>query len=347
MNEAPTTIDEATIKQAPQDIAPPTAAPRVESVASELGDVALRRDATMPAMIHIEPKPRQKTWGEKVFNFGTYGGVALLGNEATSLIITRQAEDGIFKERFTKFQNWFKKFDGKPFVTEYIGKGQIANVLMAVLGGMMMVPFVKWLEDHKSSIVRTLDRDHYGAKADTDPQLVEAHKEMDEAPKQTWGSLWKGRALTVASAIGVDYLIGWKDAKSTKLFKDNASFQKFSSMDRIADQIAEKSVKVLRISEAARPAATKWIQKGTWLLTLSSTLTLLFYISSKIFASKRDEKLERLYQRVHENSTAPSLAETPEIAVALNRESPAPSTQIHDAARLSTLGAAPQLAHGA
>jgi hypothetical protein len=349
MNEAPTTIDEASIKKAPQDIAPPTVSQRVGGVGNELGDVAIGRDIAMSSMVHLEPKPRKKTWGEKVFNFGTYGGVALLGNEATSLIITRQAEDGIFKTHFTKFQNWFKKFDGKPSVPEYIGKGQIANVLMAVLGGMLMVPFVKYLEDNKGSIVRTLDRDHYGTKADTHPQLVEAHKEMDQAPKQTWGSLWKGRALTVASAIGVDYLVGWKDATSTKFFKDKPTFQKFASMDRIADQIAEKSVKALNISPAARPAATKWIQKGTWLLTLSSTLTVLFYVSSKIFASKRDEKLERMHHRAHEDGTLPTLADQPEgsAAVTLDRESTTPSTHIHDVAHLSTLGAAPQLAHGA
>jgi hypothetical protein len=349
MNEAPTTIDEASIKKAPQDIAPPTVSQRVGSVGNELGDAAIGRDIAMSSMVHLEPKPRKKTWGEKVFNFGTYGGVALLGNEATSLIITRQAEDGIFKTHFTKFQNWFKKFEGKPMVSDYIGKGQIANMFVALVGGMLMVPFVKYLEDNKGSIVRTLDRNHYGTKADTHPQLVEAHKEMDQAPKQTWGSLWKGRAVTVFGSIGVDYFLGWKEAKSTKLFPNNETFKKFSSLDRIADRIAEKSVEILNVSQAARPAATKWIQKGTWLLTLSSTFTFIFYVSSKIFASKRDEKLERMHHRAHEDGTLPALADQPEsiAAVALDRESPAPSTHVHSAAHLSTLAAAPQLAHGA
>lgn len=242
---------------------------------------------------------RLKTFGEKKFNWVTYGGFSLLGNEAASLVITHARENwGWAKKLYDPFANIFTSMKSK-YVPEYVKNGGLPKVIVATIGGMFMVPFVKYMEDHKGEIVRAYDKKHYRARhAESDPAILAAHAEMDEAPKQSWGSLWKGRVATVLSAITVDGLMGWKDAPSTKLVnnitKEGSAWRNYSSMDRIATQISKKSMNAMGITgEASRKNWGKWLQNGSWLLVLSSTLTVLFYFSSKFFAKKRDEKIER------------------------------------------------------
>ncbi|MFZ4542090.1 MAG: hypothetical protein ACOYNL_09900 [Rickettsiales bacterium] len=241
---------------------------------------------------------RKHTYGERKFNWITYGGFALLGNEAASLIITKAAEDENKNPRglYKPFKEFFAKFEDKKFMPKYVWDGGLAKVLIALVGGMLMVPFVKNMEDNKGEKVRAYNRKHYGNRIDTDPDFIEAHKEMDEAPKQTWGSLWKGRLVTVFAAIGVDGLVGAVDAPSTRLFKPGSTLAKYSSMDRIASEVSEKTLKLFNTTKEASPKAHGWLQRGSWLLVLSSTLTALFYVSSKLFAKKRVEKIERRMQ---------------------------------------------------
>ncbi len=292
---------------------------------------------------------RLKTWGEKLFDWKTYAGVALIGNEAASLVITTQAEHGIGKQWHKRQMDYFKTLEGKPFVPDYVSKGHLFKILIAVIGGMTVVPFVKYLEDHKGEIVRKSDRKHYGSQADTDPAIIAAHKEMDEAPKQTWGSLWKGRVLTVFAAIGLDWLVGCKDAQSNKLFKDSPTFQKFANMDRLAEHTSNRIMDTFKIAEASRPTWDKWLKQGSWLLVFSSTLTVLFYASSKIFATRREEKQERrdvaikngtVLRDGEEALAVETKAAEPEAA---KREQP--SAHISNIAHEATLANAPQLMH--
>lgn len=297
-------------------------------------------------------KKRLSTWGEKVFDWGTYAGVALGGNEAVSLVIMTQAEHGKGQKWYDQGMAFFKKLgEKKTFIPEYAAKGHLFRILIAVIGGMTVVPLVKYLEDNKGKIVRTLDRKHYGAHADTDPAIVAAHKEMDEAPKQTWGSLWKGRVLTVFAAIGLDWAVGCKDAQSNKLFKDSPTFQKYANMDRIAERASTGIMNTLKIAESSRPTWDKWLKQGSWLLVFSSTLTLLFYASSKIFATRRDEKIE---QREEAIKNGPALRDD-DVNASPNGQATAPESQtsaqprpqISSIAHEAMLARAPQLAQGA
>lgn len=332
--------DETTVSAAPQDLMP-----EAEAVQ---GEQSLKH----------EPPKRKKTWGENVFNWMTYGGFALIGNELTSLFITREVPKNkltkdLYADGLKAAEELGKKHPGLP---KYFTQGHLQGVLVAVVGGMFMVPFVKAMEDHKGSIVRKFDRKHYGNLADTDPKLIEAHKEMDDAPKQTWGSLWKGRVLTVAAAIGVDSLVGWQDAPSTKLFKNSPNWQRFSSMQRIANETAEASVKGIDTLRGwfSKPALeTKTanltrdvVKQGSWLLVLSTTLTVLFYASSKLFAKKRDEKIERkLHQHVpgtSQRDEGDEMAATPETAQ-FEKTAETPTPQVKSITRENTIAPTPEL----
>lgn len=293
---------------------------------------------------------RLKTWGEKLFDWKTYAGVALLGNEAASLVITTQAEHGIGKHWYKRQLDFFKSLEGKPFVPEYVSKGHLFKILIAVIGGMTVVPIVKYLEDHKGEIVRKSDRAYYGKQADTDPAIIAAHEEMDAAPKQTWGSLWQGRVITVLAAIGLDWTMGCKDAQSNKLFKDNPTFQKYANMDRLAERISARIMDTLKIAETSRPSWDKWLKQGSWLLVFSSTLTVLFYASSKLFATRREEKQERREMAIKNGTVLrddnEAIATETQTATPEAAKHEQPSAHISHIAHEATLAHAPQLAQG-
>lgn len=340
-----------------------TPIPTVESKENnteQMPDVATHEATTAPKIGHnlmTESASQQasqttsrrlKTYGEKKFNWLTYGGFALLGNEAASLVITTLAEDqhgnarGIYKP--------FKKFFTDMKGPQYASSGNLPKVLIALVGGMLMVPFVKNMEDHKGEKVREYDRKHYGNRVDSDPAFIAAHQEMDEAPKQSWGSLWKGRIVTVLAAIGVDSMIGWKDAPSTKLVekitKPGSAWNNYSSMDRIATQIAEKSLKLFKATPETHPNANKWIQRGSWLMVLSSTLTLLFYMSSQVFAKKRDEKAERRAHRINSQANT-DMPLTPESSAQALTDNVTikPQPKVSEVEHLATIQAPQALAH--
>jgi len=344
MNDTPTV--EPTVSTTPSA---PDLAPAPASSAASQADMAAtiirnrRSDSAQQGLLSPEGRKRPKTWGEFWFNVRTYAGIALLGNEAASLLIITQTEHGIGKQWFDRQMAWFKALEGKKFVPEYVHQGSLLKMLIAVVGGMLMVPFIKHYEDHKGEIVRESDRKHYGPRADTDPALIEAHKEMDEAPKQTWGSLWKGRALTVGAAMVVDSMVGGEDAPSTKLFKNNETYQKYASMERIAGQTSNKIMNVLKVAESNRPTWDKWLRKSSWLLVLSSTLTALFYVSSKLFATRRDHKLEQ-HEEALRNGTVLRDDGLSELGSDSPQTQSQPRTQVNAITRENTISALPQLA---
>ena len=271
-------------------------------------------------LIHLEKTKRQKTWGEKAFDWGTYGGIALLGNEAASLVITHQAKSGkgFLGEWYTGFKNFFMEMKPTKYLPqsakEYITEGRLPFLLTACIGGMLIVFPVKALEDRKGQLVRKLDTWRHGAKAETEPHMVEAHEEMDKAPKQSWGSLWKGRAITVVSATLADYAFGWSKSITGRLLKGTAA-EKFASLDHISEQAGIGLPKLLKIKPEKQAIAKTISEEATWLLTLSGSLTVLFYVTSKMFAKEGAENKERKAEkRAHATTNHTGSDETNELA---------------------------------
>ncbi len=319
-------------------------------------------------------KRRLKTRGERKFDLLTYGGLGIILNEIISYFVMKTiGKDGFAHGAFTKFESWFAGLSGhfskfeKPGFFKYLGEYVVGDktssissarsprlpfLLVATIGGMFVVPFVKHREDNKGKIVREYDRNYYGRQADTDPAIVAAHKEMDDAPQQSWSSLWKGRVTTVLSAAAADFAFGWPEALSTKLFKNNKTWQKYGSLERLSGVVAEtvsnQAAKTFNLTEAGKLGWRRGADTATWLFTLSTSLTAIFYFSSKLFARKRDEKIERREMRAHGadgRDEAPETADiTPEKETAPAMQ---PDTKIHHASRDETLAPAAALAQGA
>ncbi len=306
--------------------------------------------------VATEHTKRRKTWGEKKFDFLNYAGFALVGNEVLGTTFTVMAEaSSWYKETFVplfteKLPKFIENRTWKSLVPKYVTSERMPMLMVAIISGNFMVPFIKHYEDRKGEIVRRFDLKHYGKRGLSDHEITKAHKDMDDAPKQSWGSLWKGRVVTILSAIGVDALIGWEGAPTTKLYKNNATYQRyFANYDRFARETAEGTARFFKISGANTPTFVKWTKRGTELFTLSTLLTILFYVSSKIFAKKRDERIERQYERLHKENT-PNLDASPESnaidPALLDAATDKPRAQISTVSHEATLNHAPQLVQG-
>jgi hypothetical protein len=338
--------------------------------AQVVSDTPAEHAASPPASASIpqaaapfDSDKRLKTYGEKKFNWYTYGGIALLGNEITSLGILHtirrepNGTEGIARNLYTKFESavggiakHFERFSKPGFLRymgDYIGGmkalghvPRLPYLLVATIGGMFMVPFVKMREDRKGDIVRQYDRDYYGARAESDPAIIAAHQEMDETPKQSWSSLWKGRITTVIAAAAADFTFGWPEALTTKVFKNSPTYQKFASLERmsavVADNVSRLATRVFSLGEKGQEIWRKNTDRATWILALSSSLTILFYLSSKVFARRREERIER---REHHPMPSQDSAQSDASDISLDRSqsAPKPDAKIHDASHQQTL----------
>ena len=267
----------------------------------------------------IEGIKRKKTRGERVFDLLNYGGFGLVGNEITALGIAEITEKpgSLFNKQYEAFVNSFRVLKGKN-VPAYLSEGRMPMVLFACIAGMFMVPPIKHFEDRKGKMVRELDQKLHSKAENESPEIVAAHEEMDNAPKQTWASLWKGRIVTVLSAITVDALAGWKNSVLPKLVKapiiENgvatpiagaSKWARFASLDHIAFETAQWWVKAFKVPEAKRVVTFGRVEKLAWLLTLSTTLTALFYGTSKLFAKNQAEHKEQRQEQVAHAQQAP------------------------------------------
>lgn len=299
----------------------------------------------LQSSIQLEPTKRSKTWGERLFDITTYGGFALVGNEVTATAIVKQKDKSNFIGKAYRTCDRFFRGLGNEGELPYFHE-RFTKISFAILGGFVMVPFVKMLEDNKGRLVRYADKILYGDKAKTDQEIVKKHEEMDNAPNQTWGSLGKGRVLTVAAAYAVDSTVNWNDGLSARLLK-GTRFEKHASLEHMSDIAANRVYKHLTSIRNNTPKAPPIQKESLELLfglgTLSATLTVLFYASSKIFAKKHEEKLERRSQGLPStvgNTLRDDVANEATTATAPTNANEAPSAKVTGITREATLSQA-------
>lgn len=63
-------------------------------------------------------------------------------------------------------------------------------------GGFAVLVPMKLLEDRKVELVKKWDKEIYGPAVD-DPQIEQAHRELEQAPKQSWSSIFGSRILSL------------------------------------------------------------------------------------------------------------------------------------------------------
>ncbi len=279
---------------------------------------------TPPSGVSEAHKKHHQSAGEILFNLGTYGGITWIANEiisGTTLELIKPAnaakavEAGKWSKGFEGTVNWLHK-NANPLKLDRKYVHYPLWFLALTSGGNLLVPVVKWLEDRKGELVHKADDVLHGEEGKNNPTLIAKHKEMDEAPKQSWGSLWKGRALVMLLALGVDLGLGSEKAPTTKWLK-NTAFEKYSNIGRAGATLtrdllswahsdpakraiireARQNSMAAGVFEHITPAEGKAasVMGGNYgfVLIFSLITSALFYVSSHAFAKKRDEKLEK------------------------------------------------------
>lgn len=166
---------------------------------------------------------KNKTRGEAWFNGISYIGVGYGLVTGVSVFLTWLMRDtkGNFAKSFEKIaEAATKKFGFSRSIT---------SIATLFVGGTLASVFpVKWLEDAKPQIVKKLDRVILSDDEFESQKVKNAHKELEELPKQTWLSVFGSRVVAFAATFGVYALMGSNKspiAKATGHSLDEASIR--------------------------------------------------------------------------------------------------------------------------
>jgi len=267
---------------------------------------------------------RKKTKGEEMFDWSVYGGIGWVANAIISVFITDQlynnkkevipTKEGkiSLKQWFQNGESWLKEQKWNlperwlPKKFQFTKNAVFGGSLC--IGGSLVVPVIKWFEDRKGSIVRKWDEKFYGDKVNTDPDIVQAHLDMDHAPHQSWASLLGARLTVVGIAFGMGPTIGGFNSMSGKAFGNVPILKHFSSFEGFGASVARtlgnvgnwfSKEKPLMNTAVAKASPLKIITDGPleehralkvaeitgYELTQSATIAALFYTISKAFAA--------------------------------------------------------------
>ena len=159
---------------------------------------------------------KNRTQGEAVFNLSAYAGVGYFGVTAFSVFMSWLLRDHKpAAKQFDKVGEWaVNTFKGKregEALTKFTNTVN-SNLTIGALftgGTLMSVLPIKWLEDNKAKLVSFYDEKFYGKeRAESDPTIVAAHKDLETAPHQTWLSVVSSRVLAFVATFGTSLLMG-------------------------------------------------------------------------------------------------------------------------------------------
>ena len=189
-----------------------------------------------------------KTQGEKKFDFLTYNVLGYIANALISVVAVYWVErthsgQGWLNKRIEWVQKNFSKIDPEK-ARMYTTKS------FFLVGGFLVMPPIKWLEDAKVRLVKKWDRQIYGDTVETDPKILQSHKELEAAPKQNWLSILGSRVLALVPFYTL-YGMLW----------DNKS-----ALSRWTNpELRGMSKEAIKAAEAANPAAfSQMANKGMY-----------------------------------------------------------------------------------
>ncbi len=155
---------------------------------------ASRENPSAPPVVAPDKKSEHfRTEGEKKFDLEAYRFWGYYMNVALSLVAVWWVERTKSGQALI---NALTKGFGKIGVKEESARF-LARKSFFLTGGFAVIPPIKALEDKKAELVKKYNREIYGAKADTDPQIRQSEKEVEDAPKQSWKSVIVGRLLAL------------------------------------------------------------------------------------------------------------------------------------------------------
>jgi hypothetical protein len=240
----------------------------------------------------VQKPDRKKTAGEIFFDRTVYTGIGFGLNEVISLIFADKFQYGsgkiIGKQGFEKASDWIAKtFKFKPKIKNgqtISAKTSAGNSLLWISltsGGFILLLPMKWLEDHKAGVVKWMNHvaDKFGG-TQTQEQIAARDAEVEQTiacePKQSWGSLLKGRFIAIAASIGLGTLLGEARSESIK-----------QTSDKILSGAAEK----IGMQKALKSDVFHRYTRLIGVETVScATSSMVLEIASKFFAKKKQPK---------------------------------------------------------
>lgn len=175
---------------------------------------------------------QNKTKGEAAFNAISYIGFGYFVVTATSVLMTFLMQD-------SKALGWMGK-QLKETSLRFHLPPSFGNIGSLFIGGTIasVLP-VKWLEGNKPLFVKKLDHLFYDDEQyANDPKIQIAHQELDELPKQTWGSVLGSRVVAFAATLGVFLLAGSNKSPVYKWTREKFSLDKASvELGRATDKL--------------------------------------------------------------------------------------------------------------
>ncbi len=214
------------------------------------------------------PPPRDHKFANKVFNWLNYCGLGFIANSTLSLYITYNvmptptAQKGIDKlaggmkpvvsgwGNLKKLLGFGKEIDE---VTRNLHINEsarsTAEILVMCIAGTTMIPFMKFMEDHKKAIVDRIDRwknpqYHEHCQQNNLAPAPLPHEEKEE--KKTWGKMLSARAVGFFSVIGIDaalQIFNNKRHSAGKWNMDTVEWKLGGSIyDRMPKSVSEKFI---------------------------------------------------------------------------------------------------------
>lgn len=253
--------------------------------------------------------PKEKSTGERLFDWGTYGGIGFGLNLGLSVIISDYFLSGKGMKYLDGFSKGATKLLTKPeaanakAIEERIFAFSKTNLLL-MGGNILMIP-VKVLEDNKRRAVYWLNR-----KLGCQPAIMKDGHEAslselkdeelptlyEDSEKQTWGNVVKRRLMGISATLVTGTLLG----------KDNQA--------KVEHAIADKMVLPAMESSNVRPiqnlARNDLFQRYTRLVALDQFFTIITSAVTYLTRSKKDESASAATSTTPDaKSTAPTGSE--------------------------------------
>lgn len=248
----------------------------------------------MDQHLNTDPAKKDRSIGEKIFDWGTYSGINGIGTFALTLPVAYWMKYGGGKGMYdsaakTLSEKVFHHLPGSW--NEGISKGLLSTTILMQGGNLMLLP-VGIAEHYKVPIVKGLNRLFNDP---TDPATIE------EAPKQTVGTLVMGRlrafAMVFAAFTGAGFLVG----------KQMSKFE--SAFGRAVCAFLNKPIK--EIDGITNTPAFRYGEMAALDVFATTAATILLYDGSHKFAAQAQEKKRA---GNHGTATTPFADENPSAA---------------------------------
>ena len=294
-------------------------------------------NTTNPAMTEVAPnapaqKPKSK--GERVFDWLVYGGIAGVGVFVATVPLTY-----LFKYTKTGSKYYHGLVDvlvkgaekiAPSMLSEKAAEDVVMTTSLMMGGNAMLIP-IGYAEKHKVTTVSGLNT----ILGDPTPP-----SDIEQKPKQTWGSLVKARLAAWGTVFTALFSASWAFPKSFTMF-ENEFAERFCQVFKKPTEIIKEGTLV--------PSRSFLLGKISALDVFATTAAaILLYVAGHSFARKREERKHHHSNAHHDVRVADTQAtvDANEVSAANRLEHVGPAVTVEGARQHQgkALEQAPELA---